>query len=146
MGRGVRTVQRWERDLKMPVHRIGTGPRSPACAFPAELDAWLRRVSAHKDFSPRQEQTLRKQLSQKSQEDSSVAVSRVLVQRSAELAQRMVEATYMHRQQAESLRKAFNEMKKLLQESRGLAARRREAHKKSPVSHLPNAKGRAAGD
>jgi hypothetical protein len=39
--RGVRTVQRWERDLRLPVHRIGTGKRSPVYAKVAELNFWL---------------------------------------------------------------------------------------------------------
>src|SRR5690348_4780737 len=92
MGRGVRTVQRWERDLKMPVHRIGSGPRSPACAFPAELDAWLRRISLRKDF--RLLQPRKGDGAAEVERDSSVAVSRVLVHRSAELSQRMVEAAF----------------------------------------------------
>jgi len=41
LGRGVRTVQRWERDLQLPVHRIGSGPRSPVYAFIAELNFWV---------------------------------------------------------------------------------------------------------
>lgn len=44
LDRGVRTVQRWERDLGLPVHRVGRGPRSPVHAFPAELRAWLLRA------------------------------------------------------------------------------------------------------
>ncbi len=43
LGRGVRTVQRWEAELKLPVHRMGTSDRSPVFAFRAELDAWLRK-------------------------------------------------------------------------------------------------------
>ena len=39
--RGVRTVQRWERDLNLPVHRIGTGKRSPVYANLRELEFWL---------------------------------------------------------------------------------------------------------
>lgn len=45
LDRGVRTVQRWERELGLPVHRIGRGPRSPVHAFPGELQNWLVRVS-----------------------------------------------------------------------------------------------------
>lgn len=41
LNRGVRTVQRWERDLKLPVHRIGQGNRSPVFAFTAEINLWL---------------------------------------------------------------------------------------------------------
>ncbi len=42
LGRGVRTAQRWERDLKMPVRRPRAKSRSAVIAMSAELDAWLR--------------------------------------------------------------------------------------------------------
>jgi excisionase family DNA binding protein len=32
LGRGVRTVQRWEQELHLPVHRMGKGRRSPVFA------------------------------------------------------------------------------------------------------------------
>lgn len=41
LGRGVRTVQRWERDLRLPVHRIGKGKRAPVYATVSELRFWL---------------------------------------------------------------------------------------------------------
>ena len=41
LDRGVRTVQRWERDLHLPVHRIGKGKRSPVYAKVSELNFWL---------------------------------------------------------------------------------------------------------
>jgi excisionase family DNA binding protein len=41
LGRGVRTVQRWERENDLPVHRIGKGRRSPVCAMVPELKFWL---------------------------------------------------------------------------------------------------------
>ena len=34
LDRGVRTVQRWERTLQLPVRRLGDGPRSPVFAGP----------------------------------------------------------------------------------------------------------------
>lgn len=37
----MRTVQRWEHELHLPVHRIGTGKRSPVYASVAELNFWL---------------------------------------------------------------------------------------------------------
>ena len=46
LNRGVRTVQRWEQQLNMPVRRVSQGPRSPVFAFPAELHRWLRRKGA----------------------------------------------------------------------------------------------------
>jgi hypothetical protein len=41
MGRGVRTVQRWEHDLRLPVHRPKGRDHSSVLAIPAELDHWL---------------------------------------------------------------------------------------------------------
>lgn len=41
LGRGVRTVQRWERDLNMPVRRPRGTVRSAVIAFKQELDEWL---------------------------------------------------------------------------------------------------------
>lgn len=41
LGRGVRTVQRWEIDLGLPVRRPRGKPRSAVIALKAELDSWL---------------------------------------------------------------------------------------------------------
>ncbi len=42
LGRGVRTVQRWERDLGMPVRRPRAKSRSAVIAMTDEIDSWLR--------------------------------------------------------------------------------------------------------
>ncbi len=47
LGRSVRTVQRWEQDLSLPVHRPRGGERTAVVAFPRELDEWLRRTPLH---------------------------------------------------------------------------------------------------
>jgi hypothetical protein len=39
--RGVRTVQRWERDFHLPVHRPSGQRRSAVLAFSDEIDHWL---------------------------------------------------------------------------------------------------------
>jgi len=44
LDRGVRTVQRWERDSQLPVHRLNSGKVGPVFAFPSELDLWLNGV------------------------------------------------------------------------------------------------------
>jgi len=44
LGRGVRTVQRWEQDLRMPVHRPRGKTRSAVVAFTHELEDWLSRT------------------------------------------------------------------------------------------------------
>ncbi len=43
MGRGVRTVQRWERELGLPIRRPKGRSRTAVVARSEELDAWLRR-------------------------------------------------------------------------------------------------------
>ena len=42
LNRSVRTVQRWERTLGLPVHKLGDGAGSPVFAFKDELRSWLR--------------------------------------------------------------------------------------------------------
>jgi phage terminase Nu1 subunit (DNA packaging protein) len=42
LNRDQRTVQRWETQCGMPVHRIPGRVRSTVYAFPMEIDAWLR--------------------------------------------------------------------------------------------------------
>jgi hypothetical protein len=47
-GKGVRTVQRWEKDLGLPVHRIGGAGSEIVYALAAELDAWQASAAATK--------------------------------------------------------------------------------------------------
>src|SRR5690242_183725 len=42
LNRAVRTVQRWERELNLPIRRISNGPNSPVFAFKKELHAWFQ--------------------------------------------------------------------------------------------------------
>jgi hypothetical protein len=49
LGRGVRTVQRWERELRLPVHRIGKGKRSPVYSTTTELKFWVSTVEVARD-------------------------------------------------------------------------------------------------
>lgn len=44
--RGVRTAQRWEALLGMPVHRPALKDRSAVVAFSDELDRWISRTAA----------------------------------------------------------------------------------------------------
>ncbi|HZU31247.1 MAG TPA: hypothetical protein VFB79_09040 [Candidatus Angelobacter sp.] len=45
LGRGTRTVQRWEIDLQLPVRRPRKKARSAVMAFRSELDQWLLTVN-----------------------------------------------------------------------------------------------------
>lgn len=47
LGRGERTVKRWESERALPVHRLPGGGRGSVYAFTAELDEWL--ISAKPD-------------------------------------------------------------------------------------------------
>lgn len=44
LNRGVRTVQRWEKELRLPVHRPRSKTKSPVVAFRNELDQWITRT------------------------------------------------------------------------------------------------------
>lgn len=54
LGRGVRTVQRWEVQLGLPVHRPAGKDHSAVLAFSSELDEWLNsrpiRQASHSDL------------------------------------------------------------------------------------------------
>ena len=47
VGRGVRTVQRWEELYGLPVHRAAGRDRSAVYALSDEIDAWLRLGKMH---------------------------------------------------------------------------------------------------
>jgi len=48
LGRGVRTVQRWEQELGLPVRRPRGKSRSAVIAFKPELDQWLHHAPAER--------------------------------------------------------------------------------------------------
>lgn len=45
IGRGVRTAQRWEKELGLPVRRQVTGTSDTPYAVPAEIDEWRERMT-----------------------------------------------------------------------------------------------------
>ena len=53
VGRGVRTVQRWQTELELPVHRVRNSPRSSVFAFKSELDWWMRERAMNNPSTPR---------------------------------------------------------------------------------------------
>jgi hypothetical protein len=63
MGRGVRTVQRYELQFALPVHRPAGSACSSVIAFSDELDRWLRQ-------SPTRSQQLEKRKSALDGDDS----------------------------------------------------------------------------
>jgi len=51
VGRGVRTVQRYELELALPVRRPAGTSRSSVMAFSDELDAWLNSAPARANIA-----------------------------------------------------------------------------------------------
>ena len=51
LGRGVRTIQRWEKVFGLPIHRLGSGRGDVVHAFAQELDAWLKTAGRTYDLS-----------------------------------------------------------------------------------------------
>src|SRR5215470_7292747 len=45
--REIRTVQRWERNLALPIHRLSVGKNSSVFAYPSELDKWYKERETH---------------------------------------------------------------------------------------------------
>jgi hypothetical protein len=45
LSKSIRTVQRWEHDLGLPVRKIDTQTKSDVVAFVTEIEAWVRRGS-----------------------------------------------------------------------------------------------------
>jgi hypothetical protein len=45
LGKSVRTVQRWEHELGLPVRKIDTQTKSDVVAFVSEIEVWVRRGS-----------------------------------------------------------------------------------------------------
>jgi hypothetical protein len=53
LGKSVRTVQRWEASLGLPVRRPNANDRNIVVAIPSELDGWIKkRLQPRKVASP----------------------------------------------------------------------------------------------
>lgn len=48
LGRGVRTVQRYERELQLPVRRVGGKAHRSVVALSQDLDTWLKQATLQK--------------------------------------------------------------------------------------------------
>jgi hypothetical protein len=52
LGRGIRTVQRYEQNSQLPVQRLRGKAHGVVIAFPKDLDIWLRSASAREEGLP----------------------------------------------------------------------------------------------
>jgi len=98
LGRGVRTVQRWERELQLPVHRLGTGKRSPVYAVVSELKFWMVTSAAKQDLNKSRTNGTK---AAPGAEDKSWMQ---LTERLYELAQLVAQNSVRHQRQARELR------------------------------------------
>ena len=105
--RGVRTVQRWEAHLQLPVRRIGTGKRSPVYANVAELDFWLSTVEAARPAKKREVRVI-------CIDHGLCADNRRLRLTLNNLARAVAENSVRHRKQAEGLRARLLQMRSQL--------------------------------
>jgi septal ring factor EnvC (AmiA/AmiB activator) len=58
LGRGVRTVQRYERDLGLPVRRPVGHPSGAVVAMKSDLDSWVRSSSTAQESFNREQKSL----------------------------------------------------------------------------------------
>lgn len=106
LDRGVRTVQRWERDLGLPVHRIGKGKRSPVYTTVADLNFWVSTTEALRPPKAKRELTHPIRGITKPIEDS-----RRLLSDFRRLAQTIAETSVRQHRQAELLQARILQMR-----------------------------------
>jgi len=98
LGRGVRTVQRWEQELQLPVHRIGKGKRSPVFAVVSELKFWMVTSAGRNPFKAADKPGMPRGSSGPKREAQ-------LAARLHQLAQAVAESSVRHQRNAEALEK-----------------------------------------
>ena len=110
LGRGVRTVQRWEHELHLPIHRIGGGKRSPVFANVRELRFWLNTSAARQEYSHNPPLMVAPTLVVQ-QGGKPIENSRRLLQAARTLATQIAETSVRQRRQAEDLQTRILQMR-----------------------------------
>jgi hypothetical protein len=107
--RGVRTVQRWESELGLPVRRTGRGKRGAVYALVSELDLWRVTSGAvvGKELDPGSERAA----------GSAVEESRRLMSNIQSMVLSVSMTTVRQRQQAQALQKRLDEMRRRLRKT-----------------------------
>lgn len=111
---GVRTAQRWERDLDLPVCRPRPGKRGPVCAFPNEVRLWMRR-----------KKTEHPELAHVFRDGSAIHTSHELTRISAELVRRTAANTRLQKEYAARLLETIKAMKARIEGRSKIAGRGR---------------------
>jgi hypothetical protein len=113
LGRGVRTVQRWERDLGLPVHRPKGKDRSAVVAFSEELDKWLQQTPVRSATRFADPQPVRREATAAvSTRDPNVLIQvvRATSARSQKLLESLVQEACRHQSLAASLCETVNKI------------------------------------
>lgn len=107
--RGVRTVQRWESELGLPVRRTGRGKRGAVYALVSELDLWRVTSGAvvGKELDPGSERAA----------GSAVEESRRLMSNIQSMVLSVSMTTVRQRQQAQALQKRLDETRRRLRKT-----------------------------
>jgi hypothetical protein len=106
LGKGVRTVQRWENDLGLPVRRPNGAAKGVVYASPEELDYWLGKRWARRSFLPVKENGPESELS------IAVKASQELRRANRTLVDELKENLQLLREQCATLAQASAEAKK----------------------------------
>ena len=137
LGRGVRTVQRWEAELQLPVHRFGRSERSPVFAFKAELDSWLRKQAG--TSTPRAETPAHPQRSDHGRKRLTT------LDRSARLTSKALQLIETQQAHARKITEQVQKMASLLPAARKVATERRVLPESSHSPTLPQNGHNGAG-
>jgi len=110
LDRGVRTVQRWEHELNLPVHRIGKGRRSPVHASVPELKFWVATSGVNRTANglALERQILPAGLRRNS---DALETSHRLMAESLKLVRSVAETSVRQQRAAEALQKRIMEMR-----------------------------------
>jgi hypothetical protein len=115
VGRGVRTVQRWEADCGMPVHRPRGKSRSAVLAFADEIDKWLRSDTNSALQTP--------ELIRSAKDIEASVVSREIVQEAALLHKRCLLLCSENQRALDSLRLNVLKLTTSMEQTRNRAGR-----------------------
>lgn len=112
LDRGVRTVQRWEHELNLPIRRIGNSKRSPVYVVVSELKFWVATVGVLPTNSNSPAKARREKLHDETHPHlANLAESRRLMSTMHQLAQELATSSVRQQRQAELLAKRINEMR-----------------------------------
>ena len=110
LDRGVRTVQRWERDLNLPVHRLGKGKRSPVYALVPELNFWIATSGVNSAPHPF-EQPITVAPNGNGISESPLEISRRLMAESLKLVRTVAETSVRQQRETEILQERIREIR-----------------------------------